>query len=60
MNHAYFGLCYEYAYLGLCYEYAHQFHVSDVVNYFTALPDVNISISINFFIIAFEVITCIL
>ena len=36
MNHAYLGLCYEYAYL---------FHVSDVVNYFTFLPDVDISIS---------------
>ena len=45
MNHAYLGLCYVYAYLGLCYEYAHLFHVSDVVNYFTTLPDVNISIS---------------
>ena len=45
MNHAYLGLCYACDYLGLCYEYCHLFHVSDVVNYFTALPDVNISIS---------------
>jgi len=35
----------NHAYLGLCFEYAYQFHVSDVVNYFIVLLDVNISIS---------------